>query len=145
MACPFFMPTEKYVAAWPRRPRLPLGDGWAGHCTAPGHQGALPNDHELKEFCNLGYAKHCPRLPAKRLWDAVRFSVSGERANKVAIYFVCETDHRPGEHGALEFDISSNSWTVPHRDARVQKMAQCYLEAYLVRKQMAVHPGRPSS
>ncbi len=145
MACPFFMPTEKYAEVWPRRPRLPLGDGWAGHCTAPCHEGALPKDHELKEFCNLGYAKYCPRLPAKRLWDAVRFSLSGEGENKVVIYFVCEVDHRPGEHGALEFDMASHSWTVPHRDARVQKMAECYLEAYLVRKQAPVHPGRPSS
>ncbi len=144
MACPFFMPTEK-LEHWPNRPRLPLGDGWRGTCTAPGCEGAEPNDNELRELCNLGYAKRCPRLPKKRLWDAVRFSISREQDGKIVIYFVCEVDHRPGEHGALEFDAGTNAWTAPHRDPRVQKMAQCYLESYLERKTRPVHPGRPSS
>jgi hypothetical protein len=138
------MPTEKFDV-WPNRPRLPLGDGWKGTCTAPPHQGVRPGDYELREFCNFGYASRCPRLPEKRLWDAVRFSVSRERDGQVVIYFVCEVDHRPGEHGALEYDCATAAWTAPHRDARVQKMAQCYLESYLERKGRPVHPGKPSS
>lgn len=144
MACPFFMPTEKFDV-WPNRPRLPLGDGWKGYCTAPGNEGARPADQELKEFCNFGYAKYCPRLPQKRLWDAVRFSVSRERDGKIVIYYVCEVDHRPGEHGALEYDAMAGKWSTPHRDERVQKMAHCYLESYLERKVKPVHPGKPSS
>ncbi len=144
MACPFFMPTEK-LERWSSRPRLPLGDGWRGCCTAPGSEGAEPSEQELREFCNFGYAKRCRRLPQKRAADAVRFSVTRDAEGKVVIYFVCEVDHRPGEHGALEFDAGTNTCTTPHRDARVQKMAECYLESYLERKARPVHPGRPSS
>jgi hypothetical protein len=138
------MPTEK-LAVWSNRPRLPLGDGWKGYCTAAAHEGEQPSDRELREFCNFGYAAHCPRLPRKRTADAVRFSVSREHDNKVVIFFVCEVDHRPGEHGALEYDAATGAWTTAHRDACMQKMAQCFLESYLGRKTKPMHPGRPSS
>ena len=29
---------------------------------------------DLREFCNLGYAEGCGRLPQERVWDSVRFA-----------------------------------------------------------------------
>lgn len=144
MACPFFMPKEKFDG-WPNRPRLPLGHGWQGFCTAPGHEGERPSDRELKDFCNFGYAKRCSRLPDKRACDAVRFAVSREVANKIVVCFVCELDHRPAEHGELEYDAAAGSWTVPHRDACVLKMAECYLESYLERRGKGSRTARGTS
>ena len=146
MACPFFMPTAKFEdGAWRHRPRLPLGDGWRGHCTAPGHEGVHPSDEELKEFCNLGYARGCQRLPQRRHADAVRFSPGRDAEGKVQLFYVCEVDHGPGEHGTLEYDSVLGRWNSAHPDTRIQKMADCYLDAYLLRKQKPVGPGRPST
>ncbi len=84
MACPFFMPEEQFISDWPFPQRLPLGAGWAGTCTAPGHEGARPSDEELKSGCNLGYAKACSRLPVERHADAVRFALGEERDESCA-------------------------------------------------------------
>src|SRR6185369_15982418 len=71
LACPYFVPENRCDAElWPHRARLPLGDGYEGHCSAPGHEGALPTQEELKSACNLGNAC-CERLPADRALDAV--------------------------------------------------------------------------
>jgi hypothetical protein len=34
----------------------------------------------------------------------------------------------------LEYDCSSGQWLSSHPDARVQQMAQCYLESYMLRR-----------
>ena len=140
------MPTERLDRQlWPHPPRLPVGDGYKGHCTAPGHEGDQPSDDELKDCCNLGYARACPRLPRERAWDAVRFSVARDREHRIALYYVCEVEYRPGEHGTLEFDTTAGRWTVSHRDPRLQRMAQCYLESYLRRKFGSEAPGPGTS
>jgi hypothetical protein len=48
--------------------------------------------------------------------------------------YVCERNHLPVEHGDLEFDLSLATWLRRHDDARVQKMAECFLESYLKKK-----------
>ena len=112
MACPFFMPIEKLEnGTWLHASRLPLGCGWSGHCTAPGHEGEAPSQEELRDFCNLGYAEGCARLPQHRAWDSVRFGArtvddgagNGSR-RRIHVRYVCERCHRPAEHGFLEFD-----------------------------------------
>ncbi len=133
MACPFFMPMQK-LEVRSNRPPLPLGGRWQGTCTAPGHEGSRPGDQELKEFCNLGYAKYCRWLPERRAWDAVRFAVSGRGNGAVVLQYVCERNHRPGEYGILMYDVRTSAWSTVHSDKCVQKMAQCYLEAYLERR-----------
>jgi len=136
MACPYFIPTEKFAdAAWPHRARLPLGDGWRGLCTAPGHEQVVPSDDQLRHFCNLGYALQCARLPAQPRFDAVRFSVARDRDQRVDLYYVLEAAHRPGPHGVLEYDAAAGRWTVAHPDPRIQAMAACYLESYFERRQ----------
>ena len=80
MACPFFMPVEKLEnGAWPHPARLPLGGGWSGRCTAPGHEGEIPTQSALEEFCNLGYAARCGRLR-----DASRIATIDRRLARLA-------------------------------------------------------------
>jgi len=99
------MPAQKLDGAWLHPARLPLGGGWGGHCSAPGHEGAQPSDEELHEFCNLGYAAKCSRLPSERDCDAVRFSVARDQGSRLLVWFVCETGHRPAKHGTAEYDV----------------------------------------
>jgi hypothetical protein len=135
------MPTRKSEdAAWPQHPsRLPLGWAWDGHCCAPGQQAATPSADEIKE-CNLGYAANCPRLPATRACDAVRFSVATERGSQLLLAFVCELGHRPASHGLLEYDFQLARWVSCHPDPCIQKMAECYLQSYLLRR----NPSAPA-
>jgi hypothetical protein len=145
MACPFFMPVEKFEeGAWPHPARLPLGCGWRGHCTASGHEGEVPSDQELREYCNLGYAEACSRVPQERLWDAVRFAVvapsvernvneNGDSASRVRVRYVCERAHLPVTHGIIEFDVLESRWTCVHPDHRVQRMAECFMQEYLLK------------
>ena len=139
MACPFFIPTEKLEGGtWLHASRLPLGCGWSGNCTAPGHEGEAPSQEELRDFCNLGYADGCARLPRQRTWDSVRFGArtlandgANESARRIHVRYVCERDHRPVEHGFLEFHADEARWVNPHSDHRVQRMAECFLATYL--------------
>ncbi len=129
------MPTEKHDSAlWVHPARLPLGAGWKGYCTVPAHEGELPGDEQLREHCNLGYAHDCAWCPSDRPWDSTRFGVSKESERRIVIGYVCEKDHRPIEHGTLEYDPVVARWSSCHPDRRVQRMAECYLEAYLARK-----------
>lgn len=145
MACPFFMPVEKLEnGAWLHGHRLPLGCGWSGRCTAPGHDGESPSSEDLQSFCNLGYAEGCDRLPRDRDWDSIRFGARtvGEGKNgtggSVQVQYVCERGHRPAGHGFLSFDLMIGRLigrcAEPHRDARIQRMAECYLESYLEKR-----------
>jgi hypothetical protein len=56
------------------------------------------------------------------------------RNERVHLRYVCERDHRPIEHGILDFDVVFDAWRTRHADARVQRMAECYLAAYFERK-----------
>jgi hypothetical protein len=135
MACPFFMPTERLQdGGWLHPSRLPLGGGWSGHCCAAGHEGATPTSDEVRELCNLGYAVNCPRLPKDRVVDALRFSVVRDRGAQLTVMFVYELGHRPAGKGTLEYDLSQKRWISFHPDARTQKMAECYVESYLLRR-----------
>jgi hypothetical protein len=90
----------------------------------------------LVSDCNLGYATRCTWAPLDRPWDAVRLAVAAPEAGQAAaevlrLIYVCERDHRPASHGVLEFDLAQSRWLRRHDDARIQKMADCYLESYL--------------
>jgi hypothetical protein len=138
MACPFFMPTTKSDAAAFLHPtRLPLGAGWNGYCSAPGHENCELTSDELKS-CNLGYAINCSRLPADRASDAIRFSIARDGGSHLSLWFVYERDHRPAGHGTLEYDVLLGAWTSFHADPRIQKMAECYLQSYLQRRTQTV-------
>jgi hypothetical protein len=135
------MPLEKFEnGAWLHANRLPLGCGWSGTCTAPGHEGTVPSHEELQNFCNLGYAEGCARLPQNRTWDSVRFSARTfsnatiSTGSYIKVLYVCERGHLPAEHGFLEFDPREGQWARPHPDRRVQRMAECFLATYCEKK-----------
>jgi hypothetical protein len=142
------MPVERIEnGAWPHPARLPLGGGWRGHCTAPGHENELPTEQVLEAFCNLGYAGSCSWAPADRICDAVRFSVAAPANTShdkqtssdlpvriLRLRFVREKNHLPVDHGELEFDLVHALWLCRHDDPRVQKMAECFLDSYLKKK-----------
>lgn len=135
MSCPYFAPLLKADAlSWLHPSRLPLGAGWIGNCSAPGHEGVQPTDDQLRELCNLGYAGTCPRLPQERSCDAVRFSVARENNSQLFLWFVCESAHRPTAHGTLRYDGSAGHWISPHPDQRIQRLAECYVRSYLARR-----------
>ncbi len=131
MACPFFMPERRLESDWPFPQRLPLGAGWSGVCTAPGHDGTQPGDNELKSGCNLGYAKNCSRLPADRHADAVRFALGEESDGILRVRFACERQYLPAAHGELSYQRATATWVEKHTDARVQRMAECYVQIKL--------------
>ena len=143
VACPYFMPVSKLEnGSWPHPARLPLGCGWHGHCTSPGHEGQTPAQDVLEKFCNLGYSGSCGWSPPQREWDSVRFALAtrGDSARSdttapiIRLTYVCEKDHRPVAHGELHFDLPRAAWIQLHPDARVQKMAECFLDSYLKKK-----------
>ena len=135
------MPTRRCEdGGWLHPSRLPLGAGWRGECSASGQPGIAPSNHELREWCNLGYASRCSRLPQQPSFDAVRFSVAGDSCDRVTICFVLESAHRPAGHGLLAYDPSLAQWISMHPDRRIQRMAECYLQAYFERRVLS-RPG----
>ena len=135
---------------WPHPARLPLGGGWCGHCTAPGHEGELPPQDVLEAFCNLGYASSCSWSPPERLWDAVRFAVSAPRdsslrpdpsqcsrglrlASLFSAMFANEITG-PSNMAIWNLICREPTWLRQHDDPRIQKMAECFLESYLKKK-----------
>lgn len=128
------MPEERLDSDWPFPRRLPLGAGWSGRCTAPGQGEARPSETELKHGCNMGYAKSCGRLPAERHADAVRFCLGEESDGVLRVLFVCEREYLPVSHGDLLYRRATGEWPKRHDDVRLQRMAECYVEARLSRR-----------
>jgi hypothetical protein len=138
VACPFFSPTDRaYDVPFPHPGRLPLGAAWRGLCQAPGHKPSMPEGRQL-EWCNLGYASSCPRLPQKRSSDAVRFGVVRESKERISIQFVFESDHQPAGHGYLEYDPVAKHWIAIHPEPRTQTLAESFLASYFERKRRAL-------
>lgn len=99
----------------------------------------------IEKFCNLGYADGCAWAPVIRDSDAIRFAVSSppsdardrkakSPATILHIHFVRERNHRPVDHGSLEYDLVQGEWLRRNDDARIQKMAECFLASYMKRK-----------
>jgi hypothetical protein len=64
----------------------------------------------------------------------VRFGIARDTGSQILLLFVCEAGHLPAAHGTLEYDLSLGQWVSSHADPRIQKMAECYLESYLLRR-----------
>jgi hypothetical protein len=134
VACPYFYPTGKSSGLyWPFPQRLPLGAGFHGACTATAAQ-TVPSDDELRDFCNVGYAGGCGRLPAGRPADAIRFSVASETDDRLIVRYVCEREHAPVVHGNLEFDVRIRQFRQTLEDAVLLRQVECYVASYLERK-----------
>ncbi|HMK31509.1 MAG TPA: hypothetical protein VK473_17635 [Terriglobales bacterium] len=137
MACPYFVPLERFDnAGWTHPRRLPLGAGFRGQCCAQSHAGVVPSDEALRTQCNLGYARGCAWLPADRTADAVRFSTAQDREQQIVICYVCERSYLPAECGSLRYDAGTGSWAVRHPNPQIQRLAECFLKTYLERRGM---------
>jgi hypothetical protein len=137
MPCPYFIPAEPFEDGGFAHPqRLPLGAGFRGTCGAPGWEPAQPTEEELKNSCNLGYARECSRLPKQRKADAVRFSVARDRDGQISLCYVSELNYLPQEHGNLHYETAMKRWSQPHGDRLVQGLAECFLRAYLGRRRV---------
>jgi hypothetical protein len=129
MACPYFIPTEVLAGEWFRhRARLPLGDGFRGYCAA-GAERSVPDDFALIEYCNVGHACACPRLPQERAADAVRFALGRERGGRVPVQYVTLKAQLPADAGVLEYDLAAERWLAPHADERLQRQAEAFVRA----------------
>lgn len=95
MACPFFLPLQRFDAGITAR--FPLGDPYRGEC----HAGALPHapgDATLLESCNMGYAAgRCDCFIAGDGPDAVRFAMGRNES----IRYAREKNHFPFDAGEL--------------------------------------------
>jgi hypothetical protein len=137
VACPFFYPVERsFAIGWAFPARLPLGAGYCGTCRA-GDVEATPTDLELRDFCNLGNASECGRMPVDRQADCVRFALSRDEGSKIVFQYVYERKHEPVSHGIVEYDCIAHQWIVPLSDEIVQRQAECFLFSYLERRQSA--------
>ena len=141
MACPFFFPTERVSIGWPFPARLPLGAGFTGMCHASADEIA-PSDHELREFCNIGYAGGCCRMPAERHADDVRFALARDEESRIVLHYVSERFHEPVEYGRLEYDCQTHRWLAPMRDPCLQRQAECFVEVYLERRPRKIEQPR---
>ena len=140
------MPVEKLENGSGRilRGCLWVGDG-AGTAPLPGMKANFRRRTFWKHSA-IWATPHCRWAAARarlgcgairRIRSAVRSQASADAdvaAHVLRLRYVCERDHRPVEHGDLEFDLSQATWVRRHDDARVQKMAECFLESYLKKK-----------
>jgi hypothetical protein len=104
-----------------------------GLCGA-GAELVQPPEDDVREGCNMGYALRCARLPKQRPADAVRFAVLKDAGAVLTLCYVCEAGHRPTGCGTLEYGVAERCWITAGADARVRKMAECYLETYLAER-----------
>ena len=133
MACPYFIPEKRCeTELWTHRTRLPLGDGYAGSCSAPGHEGATPSEEELKSACNLGNSRCC-RLPEDRALDSVRFHVKFDEGTLLGLSYCTEREHHPREHGMLQFDAASGTFIAASTESAVLRLAQAFIQSHLQR------------
>ena len=95
---------------------------------------STPSETELQEFCNVGYARQCSRIPAARTTDAVRFAIAKDGGNRILLHYCCERDYAPVEHGQLQYDCVARTWPVGHPDACIRRQAECFVLTYLEKR-----------
>ncbi len=142
MACPYFYPLEP-DPEWHKHPRLPLGDPYTGLCQVDPLREAQPDLPTLHAFCNRGYARgRCPRFPAAAHADGHRFSVIQEEGANLRIFYVAERDHRPLDHGTIEYSTDQCRFVDGDGGRLFLRQAQAYIESYLRRKSEPEHGAR---
>ena len=136
MSCPFFVPARRLeTTGWVRPPRLPLGDPWAGSCQARAGETFEPPESQQREVCNCGYARgRCDRFPPNAAPDAVRFSVQEAPGERLRVTFVLEKEHRPIEHGVLEYTMEGARASGDPASPALHWQSQAFVESYLRRR-----------
>ena len=139
MACPYFRTVKpRSQTGNSRTAMLPLGDAWEGDCGAAPDAPWQPDDSTLLSLCNMGYARgHCARFPADHGPDAVRFTIAGDAAGQIHVYYVLERDHHPWSHGPLEYSRAGGAFADSSAGAATLRLARAYVESYLRRNSEA--------
>ena len=135
MACPFFIPTERLDGVFKFPDRLPLAPGYRGVCGAPGQMLCRPTEDELRDHCNLGHAA-CTRLPEQRHADSVRFAAQAAD-RRISVRYYYEVNCSPAGGGVLEYDEREQRWLTPVDDDKLQRQAECFLQAWRKRHRPA--------
>jgi len=52
------------------------------------------------------------------------------------VLFVCERAYLPASYGELLYDKAGRVWIKPHEEACIQRMAECYLQAQVERRNL---------
>ena len=132
MACPFFWPGELLDSSrWARAPRYPLGAAWNGTCHANPIDVIRPEEQQMREVCNCGYARpRCSRFPADTKGDAVRFSIISREGDRVCMIYAYESQGAPRSHGTLNFFVDSERFEGSD-DKLLQAQARAFLWGYL--------------
>jgi hypothetical protein len=50
------------------------------------------------------------------------------------VRYACELDYLPAGHGELLYEMATGFWRERHPDARIQRMAECYVEVQLEKR-----------
>jgi hypothetical protein len=66
--------------------------------------------------------------------DAVRMAVIHDRDGRITLQYVLEASYLPAGSGLLEYDSGAQNWLQVHSDQRLQRMAECYMESYMLRR-----------
>ncbi len=115
---------------------LPLGGRWDGLCCAATGEAYQPL-REMLRTCNLGYAREtCARFPMACGPDAVRFAVRGDDGVTLSVSYALERDHRPFEHGVLEYSLTRDEIVSPCRES-LRHQAEAYARSYARRRALA--------
>jgi hypothetical protein len=134
------------ITGWVRPPRFPLGDPFGGACHARPADVIEPPEARQRELCNCGYARgRCDRFPGDSAADAVRFSVTDDKPNRLSVVYVVEKDHAPVAFGTLEYLIADARLDGPHMSDVLVQQARAFLESYLSRRAQVGKRGQVAS
>lgn len=81
----------------------------------------------------MGYPRGCQKFPSAPQSDAIRFAIAKDGGDRILLHYSCEREHTPVEHGQLQYDCAARAWPVSHRDACIQRQAECFVMIYLER------------
>jgi hypothetical protein len=120
---------------WTHAPRLPLGDPYRGACHAHSSEVFEPDEIDLRDLCNCGYARgRCERFPQESVADAARFSIAADEDDRVQLIYVLEKDYAPVEYGALHYAVGQDRMTGAQLSMPLERQARAFLESYLRRR-----------
>lgn len=68
-----------------------------------------------------------------------------DQGSQLTVCFVYELAHRPAGYGTLDYDVAWQKWISCHPDPCIQRMAECYLQSYLMRRIPSMAAGSTPS
>ncbi len=130
MACPFFEPRTKVERD--NRARLPLLFEFDGICHA-GEPEIAP-EHRFR-LCNHGNVKGlCGHFPSEHPVSAIRFTVSAESENSLAVLLIEECDYWPKAWQPFEFLIHERALRPEFDDGCRRAQALQFCTSYLEKR-----------